>query len=199
MINTLKIAVEPSFETIDHQARLVVDEKDWLGKDLIGLDPPMLCEQFSIIEGKLLVGRCVCGVVGCDDKFVDVVREDRLVKWHIQERQTLVFDATQYDTEVDRFSSDKSWETVERAAERENDSILRDTSLKHGFKFEWASARTKKGVITLSFAKPAKNRNHQRLLKFEWDGVSVASAIASAKAFRARRFPHLPQGDGSIS
>ncbi|WP_226662060.1 hypothetical protein [Alteriqipengyuania lutimaris] len=191
-MNTLRISVDPSLETNDHQARLLVDQKDWLGKDSAGLDPPMLRNQLSSRENKIIVGRCACGSVGCDDVLVELVRENGLVKWQIDGGETLVFDANAYDVEVDRFSRDKSWETTERAAEREINSILRDTNLKHGFKFEWASARIREGFIILSYGKPAKNRDHQRLLEFEWDGASVASAIDGAIAFRARRFPHLP-------
>ena len=192
-MNTLRITVEPSLETYDHQARLIVDKNDWLGEDFAGLDPPMLRNQLSNSIGKKIVGRCACGIVGCNDKVVEVVREDGVVKWQPRRGNALVFEADVYDAEVDRFFGDNSWETVERAAEREVAEILRDTNIKRGFKFEWASARIRDGFITLSYGKPSKNRNHQRLLKFAWDGSSVENAIEGAVAFRAKRFPHLPK------
>lgn len=194
-MNTLKIAVEPSLETNDHQARLIVDKNDWLGEDSAGLDPPMLRNQLSSGTSKKIVGRCACGVVGCDDTVVEVVREDGIVKWQPERGNPLVFEAAVYDAEVDRFRRDKSWETIERAVEREVDEILRDTNLKHGFKFEWASARVRDGFITLSYGKPSKNSEHQRLLKFAWDGLSVENAIEGAIAFRAKRFPLLRKAD----
>lgn len=192
-MNILTISVEPSLETNDHQARLIVDENDWLGEDFAGLDPPMLRNQLSSGESRKIVGRCACGSVGCDDKVVEMVREDGIVKWQPERGNPLIFEADAYDAEVDRFSCDKSWETIERAAEREVDEILRDTSLKHGFKFEWASARIRNGFITLSYSKPSRTRDHQRLLKFAWDGSSIEDAIECAIAFRAKRFPHLPK------
>lgn len=193
-MSTLKISVEASLETNDHQARLVVDQKDWLGENFLGLDPPMLCNQLTSGENEMIVARCACGAVGCSDMIVKIVREDDVVKWHVDGGETLVFDAAPYDAEIDRFSRDKTWETIERAAEREINSILRGTSLKHGFKFEWASTRIRKGFVILSYGKPAKNRVQQKLLEIEWDGLSVGSAIDCALAFRAKRFPHLPGG-----
>lgn len=192
-MNTLKIAVEPNVETNDHQARIVVDQYDWLGEDFAGLDPPMLRNQMSSGKSKKIVGRCICGSVGCDDKVVEVVREAGIVIWQLEREDPLVFEAAAYDAEVDRFSCDKSWETIERAAEREVDAIMHDTNLKHGFKYEWASARIRDGFITISYGKPSKNRYHQRFLKFAWDGLTVENAIGSAIAFRAKRFSHLPK------
>ena len=185
--NTLTIAVEASSEADDHQARLLIDGKDWLGPAYAGLDPPMLkTELLDKGVGTLIVGRCWTGLVGCHDVHVEVTRTESSVHWSGSGATSLRFNAAQYDAEVTRFAQDTSRETVGRAVEREVEHLFRGTTIRGGFEFDWASTRIREGLVHLSFRKG----HRQRLLKFSWDGASVAGAIDRARVFRAERFAH---------
>lgn len=111
MPNTLKIAVLARSETNEDQARLLIDGKDWLGPEIAGLDPPMLtAELLGKGVGTLLVGRCWCGYIGCNDVTVEVARPARSVRWWGPGGTVLRFTPAQYDAEVARFAQDLSWE-----------------------------------------------------------------------------------------
>lgn len=184
MYRALKIAVEPDPE---HQARILVDGKDWLGPEVLGLDPEML--ETELIDkgvGNLLIGRCRSGIIGCHDLSIEVTRTERSVLWTDHRAILLRFKPAQYDAEVSRFTRDKSWETVERTVEREIAPIFRGASIRGGFEFEWVSARGRVGLVRLSFRKG----DRQKFLKFRWDGANVADAIDQARIFRAERFSH---------
>ena len=182
--------MEASTETNDHQARLLIDGKDWLGPEFSGLDPPMLkAELLDKGVGSLIVGRCWCGLVGCRDANVEVTRTERSVQWSGPGAALLRFNPAQYDAEVIRFAEDTSWETVGRTVEREVEHIFRGTTIKGGLAFEWASTRLQEGVVHLSFSKGRR----QKLLKIRWDGASVADALNRARLFRAERFSHCDQ------
>lgn len=184
MHRKLTIAVEPSPE---HQARILIDGKDWLGPEVLGLDPEMLkTELLGKGVGTLIVGRCWSGIVGCHDLKVEVTRTERSVQWSGSGAIFLRFNPAEYDAEVTRFAQDTSWETVERTVEREIKPLFRGTTIRGGFEFEWASARERAGLVRLSF----RRGHRQRFLKFHWDGASVADAINHAKVFRAERFSH---------
>jgi len=183
----LTIAVEASTETNDHQARLSIDGKDWLGSVIAGLDPPMLkTELLDKGVGTLLVGRCWCGIIGCNDVKVEATRTERSVQWSGPGAALLRFNPAQYDAEVTRFAQDTSWETVGRTVEREVEHIFRGTTIRGGLVFEWASTRLQEGAVHLSFSKGCRHK----LLKLRWDGANVADAINRAKLFRAERFSH---------
>jgi hypothetical protein len=187
MANILTIAVKPASETNEDQARLSIDGKDWLGPEFAGLDPPMLeAELLGKRIGTLLVGRCWCGMIGCQDVKVEVTRTERCVRWTRPGEHVARFNPAQYDAEVARFAGDRSWESVERAAAREIEHIFRGTTIKGGFEFSGVSTRTRRGFVHLSFRKGYAHK----LLKFRWDGASVSGAIERAKLFRAERFPH---------
>jgi len=188
--STLTIAVDAVIETNDHQARLLIDGKDWLGPEFLGLDPPMLKTELLAEDGYLIVGRCRCGYVECSNLSVEIRRTEGSVHWSGPGGNSPVFDAVQYDAEVARFVHDTSWETVGRAAEREIERLFRGTIIRR-FKFDWASTRVQEGLVSLSYSKG----DQQRFLKFRWGGVSVADAIDQAKAFRALRFPDQMEVD----
>jgi hypothetical protein len=192
MANVLTITVKPESETNEDQARLSVDGKDWLGPEVAGLDPPMLAtELLDKGVGTLLVGLCWCGFIGCRDVEVEVVRTAYMVRWTRPGFTVLRFNPAQYDSEVARFAEDRSWESVERAAAREIGDIFRGTRIKGGFEFSGVSTRTGKGFVHLSFRKGRGHRGDSyKVLKFRWDGASVADAIQRAKVFRAERFSH---------
>lgn len=183
----LTIAVEPSTEINDHQARLLIDGKDWLGPEFSGLDPPMLkTELLDKGVGTLLVGRCWCGSVTCRALHIEVTRTERSVQWSVSRTVWLRFNPGQYDAELTRFAQDTSWETVGRTLEREIEPLFRGTTIRRGFEFERVSARNQDGFVHLSFRKG----HRQKFLKFKWDGTSVADGINRAKVFREERFSH---------
>lgn len=184
VFSTLKITVEPSPE---HQARILIDGADWLGPDVMGLDPEMLeTELLGKRSGPTLLGRCWSGILGCHDLNLDVARTERSVVWTDHGATLIRFKPDQYEAEVARFASDKSWESVERTVERKLRPIFHGTTIKGGFEFDWASARERRGMVRLSYRKFGR----QKFLKFDWDGVSVADAVARAEAFRAERLSH---------
>lgn len=185
VIKKLAIIVESAPE---QQARILVDGTDWLGPEMLGLDPEMLeAELHKAGPGTVVVGRCGSGIVGCHDRKVSVTRTERYVEWAADETKILRFDPIQYDTEIARFAQDKSWESTERTVEREMRALFREANIRGGFEFEWASARERAGMVRLAFRKG----RHQKFLKFDWDGAKVEDAIAKAKVFRAMRFKHL--------
>jgi len=76
--STLTIAVEAVIATNDHQARLFIDGKDWLGPEFLGLDPPMLKTELLAEDGYLIVGRCRCGYVECSNLSAEIRRTEGL-------------------------------------------------------------------------------------------------------------------------
>jgi hypothetical protein len=68
----LRIAVSPNHNCKDHEARILIDDEDLLGKDSCGLDPPDLAHQLASNDLRIRIGRCSCGTVGCDDIFATV-------------------------------------------------------------------------------------------------------------------------------
>jgi hypothetical protein len=75
-------------------------------------------------NGPLIVGRCDCGVVGCCDSTVDVIRSDTSVAWTDATGLHLTFDRDAYDAEIDRAMTDTEWEDVNRTVERLVGDIL---------------------------------------------------------------------------
>ena len=187
MANKLTIAVIACPNTNDHQARLLIDGEDWLGSEYLGLDPSELkTELLANGVGTLIVGRCLCGAVGCADLEVEATRTETTVLWSAPGASNLRFDTVEYDAALDRFARDTSWETVGRTVEREVADLFRGTVTKDGFEFDWASTRIRDGLVHLSFSKGLE----QRLLEFSWDGADLASALDRAQAFRTERFAH---------
>ena len=187
MSSTLTIAAEANPETNQAQARLMVDGQDWLGPERAGLEPPMLRgELLDKGVGSLIVGRCWCGGIGCNDLVVEVTRAEGEVHWSAPGGINLRFDAAEYDAEVARFAEDTSWETLERRVGREVGDIFRGTSISGGFEFEWALPSRSRRLVRLYF----RNGDRQKSLKFGWDGASVADAVNRARLYRAERFSH---------
>ncbi|HEU0134907.1 MAG TPA: hypothetical protein VFR28_08790 [Allosphingosinicella sp.] len=185
MANILQIAVDPPSETIELQARLLIDGKDWLGPEVAGLDPDMLeAELLGKGIGRLLVGRCWCGIVGHNDVHVEVTRNRAYVHWSGAGGTILGFVTARYDAELARFARDKSWEPLERIVARQVDQLFRGTGIRRGFEFD--SAWADRQEVHLLFRKS----HHHKSLKFRWDGASLADAINQARLFRAERFSH---------
>lgn len=177
-ISALKLEVRESQETNDHEVRIMVDGADWLGTDSLGLDPPELQEELArtLPVEDLLVGRCDCGVVGCDDVWVNAARNGLQVEWIGGPTSKVTFDADQYDREVRRFIHDHSWEPLGRRVERLVKDLFSQVVL-DGHQFTWASTRIRPAQVQLAFW----NGEHQKLVAFGWDGVSEESALSQAR------------------
>jgi hypothetical protein len=185
MNHRLTISVSASPSSNDHEARLAIDGKDWLGAEFMGLDPPMLeNELLTNRDGSVMVGRCSCGAVGCGDLIVEVTRSKDSVSWSRPETGPVTFDAGQYDAEIARFVQDRTWETLGRAVEREVEQVFSGTLTGDDFSFDWASTRIKNGLVHLSFSKGPE----QQLFEFGWDEASLQKAIARAEEFREEHF-----------
>jgi hypothetical protein len=180
-MSDLDFKIRPSPETNDHEVRVLVDGRDVLGEDYLGIDPHQFFAQFSNPDaGHLLIGRCRCGEVGCGDYRVSIERGPRDVKWH--GTVDMEFDLAQYEEAVRRASNDFSWEDQKRRAERLTDDILRGCRTPGGFTFGWASARIAPNVIMLSFVRDGD----QKMLQFTWDGVTDESATRGAERLKKR-------------
>jgi len=169
-----RIAVSPNNDCKDHEARILIDDEDVLGEDSCGLDPPDLAHQLTGDDPRIRIGRCSCGTVGCDDVLADRLRKEGIIEWQTGGR-IFVFDEHDYDREVDRFLSDRSWAPVERLAEFAADELLQGHTL-GGLPYDWSSARIKAQVMTFSFSVGGE----QRLIEFTWDGQTIDSAVEAA-------------------
>ena len=175
-MNTLAFEIRPSPDTPDHEVRVRVDGRDLLDGVHIGVDPPEFFGQFAGGgANRLVIGRCACGLMGCDDTIVLVERGAYDVIWRAQEE--FRFDRAHYEDAVRGAANDFSWEDAKRRAERLVGGILRGARTPDGFAFEWASARIAPLTIGLGFTKGGE----RKMLKFGWDGATDTSAIQGAK------------------
>jgi len=177
------IVVKPNDASNDHEARILIDGADWLGVDVLGLDPPDLAKELLGAAVCVRVGRCSCGVEGCDDRTVNRTQLGDVVIWQAHKR-SLHFDRAQYEGEVERFVADQSWRPVERQVEYAVEGLFRNATLEARLTFQWASARIAKNLVHLSF----QDGQEQRLLEFSWDGATVDSAVNRAQLFWNERF-----------
>ncbi len=182
-LHIIGFAFSPSVTSNDHQVRILIDEEDWLGDSVLGIDPPEFFAQPALtVGGHFLVGRCECGCVGCDDATVHMVRGQDEVKWIVSSTQELIFTTVQYDLAVHRAKNDFTWETPNRTAERLAAHVLDGMVLPDGFSFQWASTRIRDSVLSLSF----RRNGVQNVVDLAWDGVCPDSACASATSFLAQ-------------
>jgi len=180
-MNRLDIKCVASPETNDHEACILVDGEDWLGDDYIGLDPPRLFQQETLLcGGRTLVGRCNCGCEGCDDFVVDVVIDGNVVKWQSPKGYLLSFDRTEYESEIVSKCKDHSWEDSNRTAERLVNAVFDSVVLSGGWKFDWSSARMGKGKIAVSLSL----NDQQKLVEFGWDPEDPITAEKRAKQLK---------------
>jgi hypothetical protein len=183
MTNRLRLWIQPSPDTNDHEARIEIDGADWLDPDVLGLDPPDLLRELSQPNGgTLLVGRCGCGVIGCGDVTVRLHRDATTVAWRsMADEGVLAFDASDYDAEVARFASDHAWEDLGRTVERLVGDLFAGLKTRNGSDFQWASTRIAPGRVHASFT---NTLGHQSLYDFGWDGTTVESAVLGARSFQ---------------
>jgi hypothetical protein len=185
-MNLIAWHFEASPTSNDDQVRPVVDDADFLrmfAGDSLGIDPPEFFRQPVLgVGGKLLIGRCSCGVVGCSDVFVDVSVADQGITWQSPASDAHRFDLEQYIDSFKRAAANTAWESVERTAERLVSS-LDFTSLEgRGYRFEWASTRVARGRVTLSFL----NNGTQRLFEIGWDEQRAEDAEQQVRRWVAQ-------------
>lgn len=119
-ISELALEVRPSPDSNDHEVLVLVDGRVLWGGANMGLDPPTLFEQLSNPRDSLvLIGRCKCGVVGCDDVYARVEHDPDVVRWRV----------------------DHSWEDTKRRAERLVADVLRGCSTHDGYDIAVRSSR----------------------------------------------------------
>lgn len=183
----LRIEVRSSPETNDHQVCLFADEQnvfDRLAKKAIGLDPDdLLTEPCRLLPGDpaeaCLIGRCECGVVGCDDVRIRIAEAGQVVIWSGLDRRfgTLQFEAAAYRLEVARALADHGWETPDRtAARRISETVDRAILAAQGLRFSWASGRVASSTFTVSLQ--LDPGPYQVLVHLAWDGSGAPQPLA---------------------
>lgn len=183
-MHVIAFQFETSPCTNDHQIRPLIDDADILeildGHSL-GLDPPEFFRQSALgREGKLLIGRCGCGVVGCGDTRVDIAVEEQSVVWRLPDR-VFHFGMDQYSSSFEYASGNTAWESVGRTAERLVAAIDFSRVERLGYIFEWASSRIAEGQIALSF----NSEGTQRLFDVGWNGHHANDAVEHVRRWVA--------------
>ncbi|MBP9094123.1 hypothetical protein KBI23_24105 [bacterium] len=173
----------PSECSNDHQTRVLIDGQDItesLEDGVLGIDPVEFFSQSALRgSGKLLIGRCKCGCVGCGDMIVSVSRSSTEVEWqhYFPVGPKYVFSVPEYDLAVEAGAADVSWENIERTAERLVSKLDYSEFKRHGLLFEWASARIKSDRMTLSF----KKENAQQFYDAPWDHKFPTNAVEAVQ------------------
>jgi hypothetical protein len=181
----LALQFEASPYSNDHQVRPVIDGIDLLrdcAGDSLGIDPPQFFRQSALgRKGKLLIGRCSCGDVGCGAIRVDIAVADRRVTWQFEAESTYHFELQQYLECFERASLNTAWESVGRTAERLVSSIDFGRLSDQGYRFEWASTRITRACVTLCFVKDGR----QRLFGVDWDDRRAEDAEQQVRSWAA--------------
>jgi len=168
-------------ESGDDQVIVLVDGRDLISTikvDRIGVDPPEFFNQRSLLEGgDLLIARCGCGVVGCDDLRIQVVVTDNNIIWQGLYGGAQSFDREQYMQEIAKAASSTEWESMQRRAERLVSMIDFSPLEEAGYRFEWASARIGYGKIVLSF----NFSGQQRLFEIGCDHNNPEDAVRNVR------------------
>ena len=161
-MNSLAYKIEPAEFSNDHQVRLLVDGADVLGTDYLGLDP---IDFMRIVgpetAGSVLVGRCDCGCIGCDDVAAQVKLDDHEVTWLLRGK-TYRFEIAAYKSTLGGVASDHAWEDIGRRVERIlTERVHADT------RFDWVSTRCSRHQLTYSFTIDGQ----QITFSTGWDGM----------------------------
>ena len=184
-MHVIALDFEASPFSNDHQVRPVIDGIDLLrafADDSLGIDPPQFFRQPALGRGgKLLIGRCSCGDVGCGPILVDVAVADQRVSWQFGTEPAHHFELQQYLDCFECASLNTTWESVGRTAERLVSSIDFARLSDQGYRFEWASTRITRACVTLCFLKEGK----QRLFGVEWDDRRAEDAEQEVRRWAA--------------
>lgn len=185
----LSIEVVSSASCNGHEVRLRGDHLDLveaLDNGMIGMDPDdLLAEPRQLLpgaSGRITVGRCDCGEVGCGSVAVDFTERDGLVRWRAEGgAPEFVFDATQYRAEVQRAVGDHRWESPDRTAARlVREGVQHAVLARHGLRYEWTSGRIDGARLTVSATLEAGP--YQLLLHVPFDPADPAAGAAAALA-----------------
>jgi len=115
--SAIEFIILESSESNDHEVRVIINGEDWLGGNRLGIDPPQLTNQLvSIPSGELLVGRCHCGCVGCDDFYVEVRQGAEVTEWHPPSGKIVRFRTEDYLQRLDALNRNHSWEPTGRTS-----------------------------------------------------------------------------------
>jgi len=185
-LNQLSYKIEPSEFSNDHEVRLLVDGEDILGPEQLGLDPiDFLQFVRPDISGRVLVGRCDCGCIGCSDLFAEVQFVDHHVVWQLSGR-TYQFEVTSYKSTLTDVASDQSWEDIGRRVERILSERVRidDRLGTEATHFDWVSTRCSPHQLTYSFS----TAGQQVTFSTGWDAKTEADAIAAHDRLFLERF-----------
>jgi hypothetical protein len=184
-MHSLALHFEASPYSNDHQVRPVIDGIDLLrdfAEDSLGIDPPQFFRQPALgRKGKLLIGRCSCGDVGCGPVLIDVMVENRRVTWQFDTEHVYHFELQQYLECFERASLNTTWESVGRTAERLVSSIDFGKLSDQGYRFDWASTRITRACVTLCFVRDGR----QRLFGVEWDDRRAEDAEQRVRSWAA--------------
>lgn len=184
-MSRLSYRILPNPDDKTHEVRLIVDGADWIGEDRLGLDPPdLIFELQRTARDSIIVGRCTCGVIGCDDPVVKVARTAETVEWPRPDGPAVAFDADQFDDVVGTLARDRSWEPLGRTVERELGVMFSGKVTDDGYAFDWSSTRFRPGVVVMSVTKDGQ----QKLLEFSWDDATLDSALKRGRQFLRDRF-----------
>jgi hypothetical protein len=169
-----------AFSIENQQVKILVDRKDILKRDYLGVDPPRFFGQQSLLKGgQLLIGICTCGVEKCGDLMVNVTKKDNSIFWTNESGISLEFNQGEYESAARKTKNDHSWENSDRRLERLLTELFVNVTTRDQFIFDWVSARMNPHAITVSFSKNGK----QKLLTFQRDKKSEDKTIENAKKF----------------
>jgi hypothetical protein len=182
-MNTLSFKFGPAGQWDDHEVRILIDGVDVLKRvdeSGLGLDPDDFFAQPGLLaSGDLLIGRCSCGSLGCDDEWVQAVHDAETVSWHSAHPwiSGVSFNRPEFLSAVAQARADTSWETSERTAERLVSRLDFSAFGRKGMAFEWASGRRDKTKLILCF----RRAGEQELMEVEWDHRDPAAAELAVK------------------
>lgn len=169
-----------------YEARVLVDEVDLLQKvdaTMLGLDPVEFFAQSALHSaGKLFIGRCDCGELGCGSISVDVSRSGSQVEWSMPQTPgtIVVFETAQYDKAIQSGATDVSWETVEKTAERMIGQMDFSSCSHLGLTFRWACGQPSlNDVIELQFLRTTAPNNVT--FRVRWNRQDPQDAVAAVK------------------
>ena len=126
------------------------------------------------MSGRVLVGRCDCGCIGCSDVFAEVQFVEHQVVWQLSDK-TYLFEIAPYKSTLIEAASDHSWEDIGRRVERILSERVRvdDRWVTEDTHFDWVSTRCSPNQLTYSFT----TAGQQATFSTGWDAETEADAI----------------------
>ena len=136
-------------------------------------------------SGDVLVGRCDCGCIGCDEVRAKVRIEERSVIWSLLGK-VYHFEIDAYIATLGNLASDHSWEDIGRRVERIlTERVQKDTRwVREQTQFDWVSTRCSRNQLTYSFTIDGQ----QVTFSTGWGGQTEEDAIAAQSRLFHDRF-----------